>query len=660
MTDTNLVTVSKAGERYADLSSKLSLSMSSNTSKHEKGTAVRAKFVTPLDPVLETTDGCRLPAVPLREAHELNILEEKSRGDQADQKTEDEVTANDGSEKPSEGSGKDEKLDLAIPTLQTHPLFPPLPLWGPPTLLHNAQYFIFRITSAFLSTSFLLVVVLGALFTSVSPLLRGTLLWLTFRDPSKDRPFYEEEKKHAVRRRDEERNWQRKQRNKNEGQALTGRSSAPSPSPGPNFEPLEGGPDQLKCDARYYARRVGLEMEKFQVQTEDGFIIDLWHVLDPAEQRPASEKQKREQGPNLISQSTPTQNMPHLFSKKRYPVLLIHGLLQSAGAYCCNDDDSLAFYLHKAGYDVWLGNNRCGFNPKHSLLSPTDPRMWAWNIRQMGVMDLPAFISRVLSETGFSKLGLVGHSQGTTQIFVSLAKSQVPDIGSKISVFCALAPAVYAGPLIEKMYFKFMRVISPAMFRVFFGIHAFIPLMMTMHSILPGRLYGWMGYLVFGFLFNWSDRRWDRGLKNRFFQFAPVYVSAESMRWWLGRECFAKHKCVLSTTEQVYGRSSEEDGPDVAEKNGGRSWYDSRAPPFAIWVAGSDDLVDGRKLLRRFDEGKEPHVKLVHSKIIEEYEHLDVLWAIDSIDKVGSEVKQVIWQTMSDTDRKRCRQVHGV
>ena len=149
-------------------------------------------------------------------------------------------------------------------------------------------------------------------------------------------------------------------------------------------------------------------------------------------------------------------------------------------------------------------------------------------------------------------------------------------------------------------------------------------------------------------------------MKNRFFQFAPVYVSAESMRWWLGRECFAKHKCVLSTTEEVYGRSNEEDGLDVAEKNGGRSWYDSRAPPFAIWVAGSDDLVDGRKLLRRFDEGKEPHVKLVHSKIIEEYEHLDVLWAIDSIDKVGSEVKQVIWKTMSDTDRKRCRQVHGV
>ena len=145
----------------------------------------------------------------------------------------------------------------------------------------------------------------------------------------------------------------------------------------------------------------------------------------------------------------------------------MHGLLQSAGAYCTNDDDSLAFFLCKSGYDVWLGNNRCGFEPRHTLLQYHDPRMWAWNIRQMGVMDLPALISRVLSETGFAKLGLVCHSQGTTETFVALAKEQRPDLGDKISVFCALAPAVYAGPLIGKMYFKFMRIISPGMFRIF-------------------------------------------------------------------------------------------------------------------------------------------------------------------------------------------------
>lgn len=370
--------------------------------------------------------------------------------------------------------------------------------------------------------------------------------------------------------------------------------------------------------------------------------------------------------------------------KPKFPVLLIPGLLQSAGAYLCNDDYSLAFDLCKSGYDVWLGNNRCGINPKHRVLRESDPRMWCWNIRQMGVFDLPALTSRVLYETGFDKIGLICHSQGTTQTFVALAKEQRPELGEKLTVFCALAPAAYAGPLIGKMYFKFMRIITPGMFRLMFGLRAFIPFMMTMHSRLPPRLYGWLGYKVFSFLFDWTDTRWDRGLRDRFFQFSPVYVSAESMRWWLGRECFARHKCILATKELVRAEEKEDrvgkdggglhslgageaDGDGlVMEKEaaqqlgkprGSRAWYNDQAPPFALWVAGSDDLVDGRKLLRRFERGREPHVKVVHSKVIPEYEHLDVIWAMDAPDKVFREVKEVLWKTCHVRDA--CRVPEG-
>ena len=312
--------------------------------------------------------------------------------------------------------------------------------------------------------------------------------------------------------------------------------------------------------------------------------------------------------------------------------------------------------------------------------------MWAWNIRQMGVMDLPAFVSRVLVETGFEKLALISHSQGTTQTFVALAKEQRPEIGQKISVFCALAPAVYAGPLIGKAYFKFMRVISPALFRLMFGIHAFIPFMMTMHALLPPRLYGLLGYRVFSFLFNWTDTRWERDLRDRMFQFSPTYVSAESMRWWLGKDCFAKHKCILATRDESKQEAREDEEKDLVETgaaaaNGAlrttphtfendahmtstdeaarrpsrvQAWYDDRVPPFALWIAGSDDLVDGRRLLRRFERGREPHVRVVHSRIIDEYEHLDVIWAMDAIDKVGREVRDVIWHTMPQEYRDLC------
>ena len=240
---------------------------------------------------------------------------------------------------------------------------------------------------------------------------------------------------------------------------------------------------------------------------------------------------------------------------------MMHGLLQSSGAFCCNEDDSLAFYLAKSGYDVWLGNNRCGFEPRHTMLEKSDPRMWSWNIRQMGVFDLPALIDRVLLETGFPKLALIAHSQGTTEAFVALAKGQRPEIGDRISVFCALAPAAYAGKLITRKVFSFMSLVSPSVFRIIFGINSFIPLMMFAHKTLPARMYSWIGYHVFSYLFSWSDTRWDRGLRNRMFQFAPVYASAESMRWWLGRECFATQKCILATREegQIEDKEDEED-----------------------------------------------------------------------------------------------------
>ncbi|KAF2435824.1 alpha/beta-hydrolase [Tothia fuscella] len=650
--------------------------------------AVEAKFVTPQDPIIITVDGARLPSVPREEAIKLNRLKAELEGRDPNHSTpafsvarEAKDGAIHGIRPPEEqdqeqdsSEGVDEPLSRAIPPSKTNPLFPPLPMWGPPTLMRNLQSRIFRISAAVLSFCFLLTIILGALFTCVPKLLHGFSMRFRGQDPAKLRPFYEEERRLQRDRRAKEREWklehakirrsQLREKSVTEDKEQVASNSLPSFGD-EKFKATDGGPDPLVCDVAYYARRVGLDCETFWVETEDGFIIELWHLFNPLTSRKA---QSADFKPEFLpGESSSEGELPE--EGGRYPVLLIHGLLQSSGAYCCTDENSLAFFLAKSGLDVWLGNNRCGFKPRHSHLKPTDSRIWAWNIRQMGVLDLPALISRVLHETGFSQLALVAHSQGTTQTLVALAKEQRPEIGDLISVVCLLAPAAYAGPLIGKMYFKFMRVISPAMFRAMFGIHAFIPFMMKMHKLLPGKFYGFMGYRVFSFLFNWTDQRWDRELRDRCFQFAPVYVSAESMRWWLGRECFARHKCILSTKQESQMENEEDlEDDEVCEdgdldnmeitksKDRGRfSWYDEHVPPLALWVAGSDDLVDGKRLLRRFERGREPFVEIVHQSVIEEYEHLDVIWAIDSIEKVGKGVLETIWKTVPDQYRNVCR-----
>lgn len=686
--------------------------------------AVEAKFVTPQDPVVETANGGRLPAIPVDEANKLNKLRDELDGRNTalrpisgTKASEDgpsrgarpsDVSSSHQSEKPGAS------LRESVPASRTNPLFPPLPMYGPPTVMRTLHCWFFMATSAVLSLGFLLVIILGAAFTSIPLMFEHIRLRLLLRNPDKRRPFFEEEVKRRKARKDAEKAWIREKRSDGRGTQTPSGESAAKQSEQEEFVPTEGGPDPLVCDVAYYARRVGLEAEVFDVQTEDGFIIELWHLYNPREYRRKASSAHGQQTPNIFEKAKPSDEASsHLpDGQRKYPVLLIHGLLQSAGAFCCNDDDSLAFFLAKSGYDVWLGNNRCGFLPKHTMLQYSDPRMWAWNIRQMGVLDLPALISRVLAETGFPKLGLVAHSQGTTQTFVALAKEQRPDIGEKISVFCALAPAAYAGGLVGKMYFKFMRVISPGMFRCIFGIHAFIPFMMEMHKILPGNFYGAMGYRVFAFLFNWTDTRWERDLRDRMFQFAPVYVSSESMRWWLGRECFARQKCILATKEEGSLEDEEDEEEDsvirayysegaqhATEKptqidrqhstetvpqlrrpkleltesrlhlktppnrhegeRGQYAWYNAKAPPMALWVAGNDDLVDGRRLLRRFDRGREPHVRVVHKKIIEGYEHLDVIWAMDALEKVGKEVREVVWRTAPAESRAMCRVPKG-
>lgn len=551
-------------------------------------------------------------------------------------------------------------------------LFPDLPSHGVPSLLSAVKSLFFRITAFFLSLSFLVFLLIASIVTKIPRSLAKKLLYsLTLRDTNKLRPHYEEERRRAEVRRQKQKEWEHRNSAAKIGGDLEGAAE--------DFIPTEGGKDHIVCDVAHYARRVGLDVDVFLVRTEDGFLIELWHVYDPRDyifhdaQEEVGDKTRRAKRPRKMLR--PGKQKP------KFPVLLIHGLLQSSGAYCSNDDDSLAFWLCKSGFDVWLGNNRCGFSPRHANLKYSDPRMWSWTIQHMGLYDLPALTDRVLTETGFHKLGLICHSQGTAQTLIALSKNQRPELGEKLTVFCALAPAAYAGPLVNRYYFRLMNKLSPFTYQLVFGMHAFIPLMMQMHSCLNPRLYGWLSYTVFSFLFDWSDLRWDRGLRNRLFQFAPVYVSSETMRWWLGKGGFASHGCILLTKEMVQ-YEEEADGIGTETKievstdnadgstapkraNGyesserrnlvlaGSPWYNDQVPPFAIWICGKDQLVDGRRLLRRFEKGREPHVKLIHSKVVEEYEHLDVIWAVDAVEQVFQDMRDVLWKTCYDQEKFR-------
>lgn len=540
-------------------------------------------------------------------------------------------------------------------------LFPAIPEYGPLKGTHSLRYLAHRLLSGICCTVGFSIVVICAVASQFRHL----------RHSNDARPLGELENQRNAERKQAVEEWKTRQKHekqhrparsklKDEEKDVATNEEIAKPQD-PEFVPTAGGKDPLKPDVATYAHRVGLETETFLVQTDDGFILELWHLYNPLTSKGYSKHDRAIRVSTPLSQLPKGRNLPNA----QFPVMLLHGLLQSSGTFCCTDDNSLAFFLAKQGLDVWLGNNRCGMEPQHAHLKPNDPNMWTWDIRHMATRDLPALISRVCETTGFEKVGLIAHSQGTTQTLLSLSKHFTPELGKRLSVTCLLAPAIYSGPLLrESWIFRAFGLLNHTWWQRVFGIHAFIQSIISLMSFLPVKVIGVMGYVVFSYIFKWSDARWDRGLRTRGFLFSPTFISGEAMWWWLGQEkhCFARQGCILNTKEELEAEDEEDKSEMGKEKSFAEkeraAWFDIRAPPLALWIAGRDELVDGKRLLRRFENGREPHVEIVHVNVLQEYEHLDLLWAMDSIDMVGREVLETIWKTAGGA-RRYCEVPRG-
>lgn len=173
----------------------------------------------------------------------------------------------------------------------------------------------------------------------------------------------------------------------------------------------EDSPDEF-LNAPQIIRRHGYPAESHVVKTEDGYLLTLHRI-------PGSKNSQK---------------------RGNQPILLQHGLLSSSVDWIDEGNNSLAFLLADAGYDVWLGNARGNvYSTAHVSLPLDSQEFWDFSWHEMGIYDLPAVLQHISNET--SKGGeilYVGHSMGTTMFYV--LASMKPDVAKMVKFMVSFAP----------------------------------------------------------------------------------------------------------------------------------------------------------------------------------------------------------------------------
>ncbi|XP_061386644.1 lipase 3-like [Musca vetustissima] len=176
-------------------------------------------------------------------------------------------------------------------------------------------------------------------------------------------------------------------------------------------------------------RSAGYVSENHEIRTKDGYIITIFRIRNST---------------NDVS--------------RRPVVLMWHGLLTSSECWVIRGlTDTLAYDLVDSGYDVWLGNARGNtYGKRHVSLSPDDPKFWRFSWHEIAMNDLPQTIDYILEETQQTSLHYVGHSQGTTIMFVLL--SMQPEYNAKFKTSHMLAPVIFC-KYIRALLFELLAVV---------------------------------------------------------------------------------------------------------------------------------------------------------------------------------------------------------
>eukprot|EP00696_Hemimastix_kukwesjijk_P019068 gnl/Hemi2/8213_TR2825_c0_g11_i1.p1 gnl/Hemi2/8213_TR2825_c0_g11~~gnl/Hemi2/8213_TR2825_c0_g11_i1.p1 ORF type:complete len:454 (-),score=178.84 gnl/Hemi2/8213_TR2825_c0_g11_i1:236-1597(-) len=328
----------------------------------------------------------------------------------------------------------------------------------------------------------------------------------------------------------------------------------------------------------------GYPCEEHTCVTEDGFVLRMQRI------------------PHGIN----SDSRAHV---KRPVALLHHGLTQTAGVWVMNSaQESLAFILADAGYDVWLGNSRGNCYSNGHVSRDAANYDWNWTFEEMGKFDLAAEFDYILNKTRVPKLVYVGHSMGTSLMFAGLAMR--PELADKVSLYVAMSPAAYLQSCSKAT--AWLCSVNPDMFYKLVGRNDCMPITLAMvwRNIIGAAPFSFLALLIFYVIFGWTDHNMHPERIPVIFSHTPNRCSSKTVHHFL--QCVGtgefKRYDYGEANMQVYKQ------PTPPHYN-----LSSIRCPIAVFYGLKDDILNMDKLFAAIP-------KPVFTQCIDNYHHVDYMW----------------------------------
>ncbi|CAI8032080.1 Gastric triacylglycerol lipase [Geodia barretti] len=360
---------------------------------------------------------------------------------------------------------------------------------------------------------------------------------------------------------------------------------------------------EVHMDAIQLITSKGYPAERHFVTTSDGYILQMHRI-------PYSPK--------------------HAINISRGVFFLQHGVLGCSTNWLTNlVNESLAFILSDAGYDVWMGNVRGNtYSRNHTHLTVHDKAFWNFTFDQHALIDMPTMLTKVIDVTGQQRLFYVGHSQGTIMGFAGFTANQ--SLSSHIKVFFALAPVTTVqyikGPI---------TLLSP-----FTGILEYILDTLGAGEFLPNEEF--VDILV-DFYCSWDEKDADncRDVLFLLCGFDPANINTTRIPVYLSHNPAGTSvkNVVHYNQEYLSGKFRKYDYGTA----GNMEEYGTPSPPpynvtqltipTAIFTGGNDWLADPKDVDNLIP--KISHVMINHTYVAS-YEHLDFIWGLNAPELIYS------------------------